>query len=488
MPTQERLTLGGGNDLPLNEWTHVVFTMRGSTGKIYFDGELQATRTDFTLGIGDVGVGGNTTANFIGGTSWPDPRFDGLVDDFRMYGYELSAEQVTELFEGPPPANAAPVGAADAYGTVEDTPLTVPAPGVLANDTDADGDDLTATGATQPANGEVVLTADGSFTYTPDAGFSGTDTFTYTADDGTATSAVTTVTITVEEGEQPPVNTAPVGGDDAYSTVEGQPLVLPAPGVLANDTDADGDVLTAIGATQPINGTVTLAADGSFSYTPDAGFTGKDVFTYRADDGQDVSSRATVTITVKDEDGGLATTAVAGVALPTTYGKSGTVSVAVAPAEATGTVELVRGTTVLATATVADGRATLVLAPKALLPGTYDLTLRYGGDAAHRPSSSRVEMLVTKVVPTMEVTATKVSGNRARITVQLSASDGVPVTGEVRIKIKDGATLVETVNDGRAVFVWPKIPKDGQLTLTAAYLGSDLAEGVSADLTVKVRK
>ena len=483
-PTQERLTLGGGNDLPLNAWTHVVFTMSGSTGKIYFDGELQATRTDFNLGIGDVGVDGVTTANLIGGTSWPDARFDGLVDDFQMYAYELSADEVTELFEGP---NAAPVGAADAYGTEEDTPLTVDAPGVLANDTDADSDDLTATAATQPANGEVVLETDGSFTYTPDAGFAGTDTFTYRADDGTATSAATTVTLTVEEGDQGPVNTAPVAVDDAYTTVEEQPLVLPAPGVLANDTDADGDVLTAIRLGQPLNGTVSLASDGSFSYTPDAGFSGRDVFTYSADDGEDTSAPARVTITVEAEDGGLATTAVAGVALPTTYGKAGTVSVAIAPTEATGTVEVVQGSTVLATATVADGRATLVLPAKVLLPGTYDLTLRYGGDAAHQPSSSTVEVVVEKVVPSMVVTATKVAGNKARITVQLSAADDVPVTGEVRVWIEGGAMLVGTVSDGRAVFEWPKIPKGGQLTLTAAYLGSDLVQAVSADLTVKVR-
>jgi type 1 glutamine amidotransferase len=102
-PNQERLVLGPGNDVPLNEWTHVVFTMSGSTGKIYFDGELMGTRTDFTIDIGDVGVDGQTTMNLLGGTSWPDARFDGLIDDFRMYGYELSAEQVQELFEGPPP-------------------------------------------------------------------------------------------------------------------------------------------------------------------------------------------------------------------------------------------------------------------------------------------------------------------------------------------------------------------------------------------------
>ncbi len=197
-PTQERLTLGGDNDLPLSEWTHVVFTMRGSTGKIYFDGQLQGTRTDFTIDIGDVGVDGRTTANLVGGTSWPDPRFDGLVDDFRMYGYELSAEQVQQLYEGPP-SNTAPIGVDDDYSTDEGVALSVDAPGVLANDTDGDDDALTATAATQPEHGEVAVAEDGSFTYTPKSGFSGTDTFTYRADDGTDTSDPATVTITVED-------------------------------------------------------------------------------------------------------------------------------------------------------------------------------------------------------------------------------------------------------------------------------------------------
>ncbi|WP_328473261.1 ThuA domain-containing protein [Actinoplanes sp. NBC_00393] len=97
---QERLLLGSGRDLPLNQWTHVVFTMNGSTGRIYFNGVQQAIRTDFPIDIGDVGVGGNTTANFLGGTSWGDPRFDGLIDDFRLYGYELSAEHVAQLHAG----------------------------------------------------------------------------------------------------------------------------------------------------------------------------------------------------------------------------------------------------------------------------------------------------------------------------------------------------------------------------------------------------
>ena len=82
------------------------------------------------------------------------------------------------------------------------------------------------------------------------------------------------MTITVEQAQQPPVNAVPVAGPDAYDAVQGEPLVLPAPGVLANDTDADGQVLTATGASQPAHGAVRLAADGSFTYTPDAGFSG----------------------------------------------------------------------------------------------------------------------------------------------------------------------------------------------------------------------
>ncbi|GAB2479915.1 hypothetical protein GCM10027063_22330 [Promicromonospora xylanilytica] len=478
---QERLVLGQGNDLPLNEWTHVVFTQSGSVGKIYFDGELQATRDDFTVDIGDVGVGGQTTTNLIGGTSWPDARWDGLVDEFRMFGYELTAEQVGELHTGPA-ANAAPVGAADAYGTVEDEPLTVQAPGVLANDTDADGDELTATGLTQPAHGVVDLGTDGSFTYTPDAGFAGTDTFTYKASDGTAESAATTVTITVEEGEQPPVNTAPEAGHDAYEAVGGEPLTLPAPGVLANDTDADGNVLTATAVTQPANGEVTLAADGSFTYTSDAGFSGNDVFTYRADDGTDLSAPARVTITVKSP----AVTAVAGVALPITYGTAGTVSVAVSPDTAAGEVELSDGDTSLGKATIADGRGTLVLPATSLLPGVHDLTLRYAGDADHRASSSEVRVTVEKVVPTMEISATKAAGKQAVVDVSLTAANEVPVTGEVRVAIQGGETLVGTVQNGRASFEVAR-PKGRDLTLTASYLGSELALRAETKVTVRVR-
>ena len=81
------------------------------------------------------------------------------------------------------------------------------------------------------------------------------------------------------------VNDAPAAADDAYSTTEDTPLTVAAPGVLANDTDPDGDPLTAVLVTGPSHGTLTLNANGSFTYTPAANYNGPDSFTYRASDG-----------------------------------------------------------------------------------------------------------------------------------------------------------------------------------------------------------
>ena len=197
------------------------------------------------------------------------------------------------------PENDAPVSADDAYAVDEDTQLTVDALlGVLANDTDVDGDPLTATLVTGATNGTLVPALDGSFVYTPNPGFNGVDTFTYMANDGQVDSGVATVTITVNSVENIPVAT-----DDAYGGTEDTVLVVDALlGVLANDTDADGDPLTATLDTDVTSGTLNLNADGSFDYTPDQDFTGVDSFTYVANDGDDDSAPATVTITITPTD------------------------------------------------------------------------------------------------------------------------------------------------------------------------------------------
>ena len=132
--------------------------------------------------------------------------------------------------------NDAPVAVNDAATTAEETAVSG---NVLTNDTDVDaGTTLTATLVASPANGTVTLASNGGFTYTPNANFNGTDSFTYTASDGTAASNVATVTITVTA-----VNDAPVAVNDATTTGEETAV---SGNVLANDTDVDaGTTLTA---------------------------------------------------------------------------------------------------------------------------------------------------------------------------------------------------------------------------------------------------
>ena len=122
-----------------------------------------------------------------------------------------------------------------------------------------------------------------------------TTTFSAT-DDGGASCTPATVQVTVNTVGGG--NNAPVATDDNYSTDQDTTLNVAAPGTLGNDTDADGDPLSAVQLSSPANGAATLNSNGSLSYTPNAGFTGDDSFTYAANDGTDQSAAATVTITV----------------------------------------------------------------------------------------------------------------------------------------------------------------------------------------------
>ena len=189
--------------------------------------------------------------------------------------------------------NDPPAAVNDTYSTNEDVTLTVPPTGVAVNDVDPDGNTLTAILVTAPTHGTLTLNADGSFSYTPAANYNGPDRFTYKVTDGTVESNVATVAITVVA-----VNDAPVAVADAYTTAEDTTLIVDAPGVLLNDSDAEGAELTAIGLSGPAHGSLTINSDGSFSYTPNANYTGTDTFTYMVMDDATESNVATVTITV----------------------------------------------------------------------------------------------------------------------------------------------------------------------------------------------
>ncbi len=184
--------------------------------------------------------------------------------------------------------NTPPVAVADSYSTNADTALAVDAPGVLGNDS---GAGLAAALVAGPAHGTLTLEANGAFVYTPASGYAGGDSFSYTANSGLYVSNVVTASITV--------NAAPVAADDAYTAVANTALSIGAPGVLGNDSDAEGNPLTAALVAGPAHGTLTLNPNGSFVYTPATGYVGSDSFSYTASDGAAVSNEATVSIAVR---------------------------------------------------------------------------------------------------------------------------------------------------------------------------------------------
>jgi VCBS repeat-containing protein len=222
------------------------------------------------------------TANYNGLDSFTYKDNDGLTDS--------NVATVTITIN---PVNDTPVALNDSRSIAENGVLAVAAPGVLGNDTDVEGNSLTAVKVTDPASGSLALNANGAFVYTPDANFNGVDSFTYKANDGSADSNIATVTITVG-----PINAVPVATNDSYNVSQNGVLNIPAPGVLGNDSDNDNASLTAVKVSEPAHGTLTLNANGSFVYTPTANYNGADSFTYFAKDGSADSNIATVTITV----------------------------------------------------------------------------------------------------------------------------------------------------------------------------------------------
>ena len=221
-------------------------------------------------------------------TYTPNPGFTGsdsftYTADDGHGGFDLAIVSVAVTRVNQPPV-------ADEQDVVsdEDTPVAI-----TLTATDPDGDPLTYSVVTGPSHGSLSGTLP-DLTYTPDPDYNGPDNFTFKANDGQADSNVATVSITVN-----PVNDAPVAANDAYDVDQDGILNVAAPGVLGNDSDIDGDDLSAVLATGPSNGQLALNPDGSFTYSPNQGFSGADSFTYRASDGSAQSAPATVTITVK---------------------------------------------------------------------------------------------------------------------------------------------------------------------------------------------
>ncbi|WP_375740347.1 tandem-95 repeat protein [Pseudomonas boanensis] len=219
----------------------------------------------------------------------PDANFNGtdsfsfIVDDghggTNEYTYELTVN----------PVNDAPESANGSGATDEDTPLTG---ALLPSASDVDGDSVSyALGATTAAHGSVTVHADGTFDYTPDANFNGTDSFSFIVDDGHGGTNEYTYELTVN-----PVNDAPESANGSGATDEDTPLTG---ALLPSASDVDGDSVSyALGATTAAHGSVTVHADGTFDYTPDANFNGTDSFSFIVDDGHGGTNEYTYELTV----------------------------------------------------------------------------------------------------------------------------------------------------------------------------------------------
>lgn len=193
------------------------------------------------------------------------------------------------------PVNDAPAASDDTYTITEDSELIISSPGVLGNDSDVDSDSLLAIIDTSTSNGVLVFTSDGSFSYTPNANFAGSDSFTYHANDGQLDSNIATVNITITSE-----NDAPVAANDLAETKQNTPILID---VLANDSDVENDPLNIVLTTDPIHtkGTVVVE-DSKVLFTPNLDFVGETTFPYVLSDGEKTSNSALVTVTVTPVD------------------------------------------------------------------------------------------------------------------------------------------------------------------------------------------
>jgi VCBS repeat-containing protein len=313
------ITINGVNDTPIASddsgagYTTDEDTAFTTANVLDNDTDPDTSDTLFIVSIDTTGIVGLVTDNGDGTFDYdPNGQFEALAAGetaLDIFTYTVSdgnsgtdTATVTIAITGLD-ENIPPVANDDSATTLEDTPVTIY---VDSNDTDDNGnlDPSSATVVSGPANGMAMSNGDGTFTYTPNENFYGTDSFIYQICDTDGACDTATVTITVE-----PVNDAPDAQDDAYTMKKGQTLIVDAPGVLDNDIDIEGaelnvtavngvDADVGIEITLPSGALLTLNANGSFLFTPRPNFRGEDLFTYTVSDGNSGSDTATVLITV----------------------------------------------------------------------------------------------------------------------------------------------------------------------------------------------
>ena len=269
-------------------------TNTNGTGNVTINGNLSAYAVSADGGNSNATVEVGTPNSVIFGPGVVEPLADADSGEAHVESYTSIREEVS--------GDVAEIIISEVLALLETLPdfgfahMGDPVTGnVLSNDNDPAGNPMTASPGTGPSHhASFSLNADGTYNYTPQPGYVGDDTFTYTASTSETTSSPVLVTITMS-------NALPTLNNDAVTTYQ-QTAV--GGNVLANDSDPDGDPLTSSLVSGPANASAfQLNSNGTYTYTPAEGFVGEDSFTYSATDPQTgaTPAQAMVTITVSEQ-------------------------------------------------------------------------------------------------------------------------------------------------------------------------------------------
>jgi len=220
----------------------------------------------------------------------PNPGYNG-PDSFTYTTTDRNGNETTATvtISVPTAVNGAPTLTPDTITTSVNTAVMIT---VLGNDTDPENDTLTLESTTTPEHGTVKV-INNEIEYTPNTDYTGVDTFSYTVSDGNLNLSSTTVTVTISD-----TNTAPSAQDDTISTTADNAVTI---NVTANDTDPENDSLSVIRIGTPANGSATITGN-NIVYTPKAGFTGTDTFSYTITDSKGHESTANITVTINSNN------------------------------------------------------------------------------------------------------------------------------------------------------------------------------------------
>ncbi|WGF86985.1 Ig-like domain-containing protein [Marinivivus vitaminiproducens] len=402
-------------------------------------------------------------------TYQPSETFTG-VD---VFGYGIvdgtgavSTTTVTVTVSG----SSGPMVTNDSAETEADTPVTI---AILANDKPAGKLSIAQVG--RPAHGSVGFGANQSLVYTPDAGFTGDDSFTYVAmtADGKSGQGVVTVRVTAK-------TKTPTARADTASTTAGTPVVIP---VLANDIEPGGLPLSVAALSAPTQGSITLNADQTITYTPDAGYVGQDSFSYTCASPSGLRSTTTVTVTVR-----------AGSGLPvlrddtasTREGEPVTIHVLGNDAATSGTLSIIGLSTPANGSLRLNADQSITYTPKAGFAGQDSFRYQAANSVGQGSATVRIEVTATQSVPVARADS-KSTDMDTPVTITVLANDSDPGGGVLDVlALGTPAKGKATLNPDKTVTYAPNAGFVGVDSFTYV-IGNGGAHTATGTVTVTVQ-